>query len=98
MIAQKQRDFDAAEKWYRKSLAIDEKQGNEHGAAAAYHQLGRAAEEQRDFVGAQEWYGKALRIYQKLDDKHNAGIVERSMRRSVQQRNGGGPDADDDGG
>ena len=31
--------------WYRKSLAISEKQGNEHGAAITYHQLGRIAQE-----------------------------------------------------
>ena len=33
MIAQEQRDFASAEQWYRKALAIEEKQGNEHGAA-----------------------------------------------------------------
>ena len=43
MIAQEQRDFAAAERWYQKALAIKEKQGNEHGAASTYHQLGRIA-------------------------------------------------------
>jgi hypothetical protein len=33
-------------------LAISEKQGNEHGAASTYHQLGRIAQEQRDFAQA----------------------------------------------
>jgi hypothetical protein len=36
-------DFAAAEAWYRKSLTIKEKQGNEHGAAITNHQLGRIA-------------------------------------------------------
>ena len=40
IIAQEQRDFSAAEGWYKKSLAIEEKLGNEHGAAITYHQLG----------------------------------------------------------
>ena len=62
MIAQEQRDFAGAEQWYRKSLAIEEKQGNEHGAAITYHQLGRIAQEQRDFAGAEQWYRKALAI------------------------------------
>jgi hypothetical protein len=42
--------------WYKKSLAIKEKQGNEHGAASTYHQLGRIAQEQRDFGAAEQWY------------------------------------------
>ena len=33
-IAQEQRDFAQAEQWYRKSLAISEKLGNEHRAAS----------------------------------------------------------------
>ena len=47
MIAQDQRDFAQAEQWYRKSLAITEKLGNEHGAASTYHQLGIIAEDAR---------------------------------------------------
>ena len=62
MIAQEQRDFAAAERWYQKALAIKEKQGNEHGAAITYHQLGIIAEEQRDFAAAERWYQKALAI------------------------------------
>src|SRR5208283_103231 len=31
MIAQERRDFASAEQWYRKALAIEEKQGDEHG-------------------------------------------------------------------
>ncbi len=72
MIAQEQRDFAAAEQWYRKSLAIEEKQGNEHGAASAYHQLGRIAQEQRDFAAAEQWYRKALAINEKQGNEHGA--------------------------
>ena len=43
MIAEEQRDFATAEQWCRKSLAITEKQGNEHAAASTYHQLGNVA-------------------------------------------------------
>ena len=65
IIAQEQRDFPTAEGWYKKSLAIKEKQGNEHGAATTYHQLGRIAEEQRDFTTAEGWYRKSLAIKEK---------------------------------
>ncbi len=40
IIAHERRDFAQAEKWYRKSLAISEKLGDEPGAASSYHQLG----------------------------------------------------------
>jgi tetratricopeptide (TPR) repeat protein len=36
IIAEEQRDFQAAQEWYRKSLTISEKQGNEHGAAGTF--------------------------------------------------------------
>jgi tetratricopeptide (TPR) repeat protein len=71
-IAQEQRDFAAAEQWYRKSLAITEKQGNEYGAAITYHQLGIVAEEQRDFAAAEQWYRKSLAITEKQGNKHGA--------------------------
>jgi len=72
MIAEERRDFDEAQKWYQKSLAIFEKLGNEHGAASTYHQLGRIAEERRDFDEAQKWYQKSLAIEEKLGNEHGA--------------------------
>ena len=72
MIAEEQRDFAGAEQWYRKALAIKEKQGDEHGAAITYHHLGMIAQEQRDFAGAEQWYRKALAIFEKQGDEHGA--------------------------
>jgi tetratricopeptide (TPR) repeat protein len=71
-IAQAQRDFAAAEQWYRKSLEIKERQGNEHGAAITYHQLGVIAEEQRDFAAAEQWYRKSLEIKERQGNEHGA--------------------------
>ena len=39
-IAEKRRDFDNSEKWYRKSLEIKERLGNEHGVAKTCLQFG----------------------------------------------------------
>ena len=61
-VAEELHDFETARDWYLKSLAIEEQQGNLHGAARTYHQLGRIAEEQRDFETAREWYLKSLAI------------------------------------
>ncbi len=72
MVAQEERDSVGAREWYLKSLAIEEKQVNLHGAAATYHQLGIVAEEERDFAGAREWYLKSLVISEKQGNVHAA--------------------------
>ena len=81
IIAQEQRDFAAAEAWYKKSLAIKKKQGNEYGVAGAYHQLGRIAEERRDFPRAADLYLKALKILADANDPYNLMITIRSYAR-----------------
>ena len=48
-----------------------EKQGNEHGAATTYHQLGMIALEQRDFAQAEQWYRKSLAIHQNIEKQGN---------------------------
>ena len=72
IIAQEQRNFATAEKWYKKSLEIKEKQGNEHGAATTFNQLGVIAKEQRDFATAEKWYKKSLAIEEKQGNEHGA--------------------------
>jgi len=79
MIAQEQRDFASAEQWYRKAMAIKEKQGDEHGAAITYHQLGYSAQEQRDFASAEQWYRKSLAIWVKYGDKHYEAITRSNL-------------------
>ena len=69
-MAQAQYDFASAERCYRKSLAIKEKQDDKHGAATTYHQLGTLAEEQRNFAGAEQWYRKSLVITEKQANEH----------------------------
>jgi len=75
MVAQERRDFDQAEKWYLKSLAISEKHGNEHGAALTYHQLGIVAQKRRDFDQAEKWYLKSLSISEKHGNEHVSAIT-----------------------
>ena len=72
IIAQKRRDFAAAESWYKRSLAIFEKQRNELGVASAYHQLGIIAQERRDFATAESWYKKSLAIFERHGNEHGA--------------------------
>ena len=81
MIAEEQRDFAAAEAWYKKSLAIKEKQGNEHGAASTYHQLGRIAQERRDFFQAGDFYLKSIKMFANTSDTYNLMIAISSYAR-----------------
>lgn len=87
IVAEKRRDFDKAQEWYQKSLEIELRLKNEHGAAQTYHQLGIVAQERRDFDQAQEWYQKSLEIELRLKDEygasttyHNLGIVAHEHR------------------
>jgi len=86
IIAEKRRDFAGAEAWYRKSLAIREKPGDEHGAAKTYHQLGGVAQERGDFAGAEAWYRKSLAIDEKLGDEHGAAITYHQLGTIAQLR------------
>jgi len=74
-LAEEQRDFAAAEKWYLKSLEITEKLNIEHVTAKTYHQLGRIAQEKREFAAAEKWYLKSLEISEKLGNEHGAAIT-----------------------
>ncbi len=58
-VAEERRDFDAAEAWYRKALAVFERLGDGHGAGIARRSLARAGEGKRrgaqgQYVGAVE--------------------------------------------
>lgn len=85
-IAEEQRDFVAAERRYRQSLAIAEEHGDKKGAACIYHQLGRIAEEQRDFVTAERWYRQSLDVAEKHGDEHGVAITYHQLGRIAQQQ------------
>ncbi|MBE9033125.1 tetratricopeptide repeat protein, partial [filamentous cyanobacterium LEGE 11480] len=87
MVAQEQRDFDAAVQYYQKALKIKEDAGDAYNAASDYHQLGMVAQEQRDFDAAVQYYQKALKIYEDAgdaynaaDEYHNLGMVAQEQR------------------
>ena len=85
-IAHDQRDFAAAEGWYLKSLVIKDKQGDKHGAASTYHQMGVTTQEQRDFAAAEGWYLKSLAIKDKQGDEHGAANTYHQLGRVAEER------------
>lgn len=89
-IAEEQWDLVTAEKWYHKSLAIEEELGNETGAATSYHTLGSVALLKNDLRGAEQWYRKSLAINEKLHNDpilamtyHQLGMVAAEQRNFV---------------
>ena len=72
MIAREQRDFQAAQQWYQKSLEIKERLGNEHGAASTYGQLGIMAGLQENYVDSGRWLIKCVATFLRVNDPHSA--------------------------
>lgn len=94
MNAQEQRDFATAEQRCRKSLEIKERQGNEHGAASTWYQLGCVALQLRDVAAAEQWFQRALVVYEKFDDQHNLAIVTRGLERIAELKRQAAADGD----
>ena len=82
---QEQRDFKTAEQWYLKSLAIKEKQGNEHGAASTYGQLGIVAGLQGGFKESGLWLTKCIKAFLNTNDLEDAKKATRIFLVSYSQ-------------
>ena len=70
-IAEEQRDFQTAEKWYRKSLEIFEKQGNEHGAAMTCGQMGILFRLQENYESSGRWLIRSILGFINTGDDSN---------------------------
>ena len=79
-----QRDLGTAEQWYRKSLAIFEKQDNEHKVALSCHNLGIIAFQKKQYEQAGEQLIKALRVF-RHSDQHSAEKSAQGFRVVYQQ-------------
>ena len=88
-IAHEQRDFAGAEQWYRKSLEIKERRGDEHGAASTYGQLGILAGFQERWDEAARWLDQVCfrispdeRFARSGSDRTDFGSRTRNRRRT----------------
>src|SRR5262249_3630916 len=80
-IAQEQRRWDEAESFYRQSLALSERIGNEHTQSGSLHQLGRIAEDQGNAAQALVFYQRAEEILDRLQDPHGLAFLRKSIER-----------------
>ncbi len=94
MTAQDRGRLDEADDWYRKSLTIEEKLGNQPDMAITYHQLGMTAQERGRLDDADDWYRKSLTIEEKLGNQPDMAITYHQLGMTAQQR-GRLDDADD---
>jgi hypothetical protein len=81
--AQARHDLAGAEEWYRKSLEVSLRLGDEHTAALTYAQLGVLAAERRD-GGCANNFLQALRRFVACKDSHYAGRALAGLRRAYQ--------------
>ncbi|MCA9993855.1 MAG: tetratricopeptide repeat protein, partial [Anaerolineales bacterium] len=72
-VAEEQRQWAAAEGYYRQALALFVEFNDRYSQAGAYHQLGMVAQEQRQWAQAEEYYQQALELYIEFNDKHGQG-------------------------
>ena len=79
-------DLDTAQHFAEAQCTLAKQQGDEHGAAITYHQLGRVAEERRDFVQAEAWYQKSLAIFEQQGNEHGAAITYHQLGRVAEER------------
>jgi tetratricopeptide (TPR) repeat protein len=91
IVAQEQRQWTQAERYYQQALAIFIEFKDRHAQATTYHQLGIVAEEQRQWAQAEGYYQQALAISIEFNDRytqaktyHQLGIVAQAQRQWAQ--------------
>jgi tetratricopeptide (TPR) repeat protein len=85
-VAQQRRDFDDAERWYRRALDISESLGDRPTLARIYHQLGTVAQERGDFDSAERWYRQSLQIEEELGNRPGMAITYHQLGMVAQER------------
>ena len=69
MVAQTRGQYDVAEDWYRKSLALKEDLTDRPGIARTLFQLGVAALERGRYEAAEDWFRNALTIFEQIGNQ-----------------------------
>ncbi len=86
-IAQRQRQWEQAERHFKQALQIDIEFNDRYSQARTYHHLGMVAQEQRQWEQAEAYYQQALQIYIEFNDRyeqagtyHQLGTVAQAQR------------------
>ena len=91
IVAQEQRQFVQAERYYRQALQLKIEFNDRYSQASTYHQLGRVAQEQRQFVQAEQYYQQALQLKIEFNDRysqaqtyHQLGMIAQEQHQFAQ--------------
>jgi hypothetical protein len=80
-VAQERGDWVEAERWYRESLGIKERLGDDHGQASTLHQLGKVAENRGRVAEAVAFFRQAEQLFERIGDARNLAIARKSLKR-----------------
>jgi len=78
-VAQEQRQWKRAEKYYQKALQIFIEFNARYEQAQTYQSLGAMAGEQQQWEQARDYCLKALEIFVEFDSKYEMGITLRNL-------------------
>jgi len=88
MVAQAQRKYEEAERYYKETLAIQIEYNARYEQAKTLNQLGMVAQDQRKYAEAERYYKEALAIqieynarYEQAGTLHNLGAVAQAQRK-----------------
>ncbi|MCB0078088.1 MAG: CHAT domain-containing protein [Anaerolineales bacterium] len=81
IVAQEQRLWPQAERYYQQALQIYIDFNDRYEQAGTLHQLGRVAEAQQEWAAATEYIVQAAQIFIEYKDGHNTAIALRSLAR-----------------
>ncbi len=91
VVAQEQRQWAQAERYYQQALEIKIAFNDRYEQASTYHQLGVVAQEQRQWAQAERYYQQALEIdiafndrYEQASTYHQLGQVAQEQRQWAQ--------------
>ncbi|SNT66315.1 Tetratricopeptide repeat-containing protein [Asanoa hainanensis] len=79
-------ELDAAEGFYRQSLAIEEEVGNRPGMAISYHQLGMVVQQRGELEAADGFYRQSLAIEEQVGNRPGMAASYHQLGMVAQQR------------
>ncbi len=86
LVAQQQRNYDEAERWFRRALEIELEIDDRHGAAMSEHQLARLEQERGRPDEAESLYLRAVTGLEEAGDAEHASVAWRQLGRLAQDR------------
>jgi len=86
IVAQEQRQWEQAEKYFQNALKILIEFNDRYSQASTYHYLGRMAQERQQWKQAEKYYQNALKIVIEFNDRHSQASNYHTLGMVVQEQ------------